>query len=92
MTAARVKCLTRCVRTVAKPRRSRLSRTPRGPSTAEIVSQSAGRDGSKSKTAQCVRTLFRSSSNRSCGWRGAQLFYSSRSTSSLSIRFAIGFT
>src|SRR5205823_8657342 len=50
-TADRVKCTTRCARTVAKPRRSRLSRTLRGPSTAEIVSQSAGRDGSKSGTA-----------------------------------------
>ena len=46
-TAARVKCLMRCARTVAKPRRFRLNRTPRGLSTAEIVSQSAGRDGSK---------------------------------------------
>src|SRR2546425_1687332 len=45
--AARVKCLMRCARTVAKPRRFRLNRTPRGLSTAEIVSQSAGRDGSK---------------------------------------------
>src|SRR5437867_735310 len=46
-TAARVKCLMRCARTVAKPRRFRLNRTRRGLSTAEIVSQSAGRDGSK---------------------------------------------
>ena len=45
--AARVKCLMRCARTVAKPRRFRLNRTRRGLSTAEIVSQSAGRDGSK---------------------------------------------
>src|SRR2546427_1810253 len=45
--AARVKCLMRCARTVAKPRRFHLNRTPRGLSTAEIVSQSAGRDGSK---------------------------------------------
>src|SRR3989442_1703247 len=37
----------RCARTVAKPRRFRLNRTRRGLSTAEIVSQSAGRDGSK---------------------------------------------
>ena len=46
-TAARVKCLMRCARTVAKPRRFRLNRTLQGLSTAEIVSQSAGRDGSK---------------------------------------------
>src|SRR3989442_11215831 len=46
-TVARVKCLMRCARTVAKPRRFRLNRTRRGLSTAEIVSQSAGRDGSK---------------------------------------------
>ncbi|TMA06376.1 MAG: metallophosphoesterase [Methanobacteriota archaeon] len=66
--------MTRCARTVARPRRSRLSRTPRGPSTAEIVSQSAGRDGSSQERQQSVRTLFRSSSNRSCGWRGAPPF------------------
>src|SRR3989442_95156 len=42
-----VNCLMRCARTVAKPRRFLLNRTPRGLSTAEIVSQSAGRDGSK---------------------------------------------
>src|SRR5437773_48971 len=58
-TADRVKCTTRCARTVAKPRRSRLSRTLRGPSTAEIVSQSAGRDGSSQERQQSVRTLFR---------------------------------
>jgi len=74
-TVARVRCMTRCARTVAKPRRFRLSRTPRGPSTAEIVSQSAGRDGSSQERQQSVRTLFRSSSTRSCGWRGAPVFH-----------------
>src|SRR5438552_17002544 len=51
MTEARVKCTTRYARIVAKPRRSRSNRTRQGLSTAEIVSQSAGRDGSKSITA-----------------------------------------
>ena len=73
-TVARVRCMTRCARTVAKPRRFRLNRTPRGLSTAEIVSQSAGRDGSSQERQQSVRTLFRSSSTRSCGWRGALVF------------------
>jgi hypothetical protein len=75
-TVARVKCMTRCARTVAKPRRSRLNRTRRGPSIAAIVSQSAGRDGSSQERQQSVRTLFRSSSTRSCGWRGAPVFHS----------------
>ncbi len=70
-TVARVRCMMRCARTVAKPRRSRLNRTRRGPSIAAIVSQSAGRDGSSQERQQSVRTLFRSSSTRSCGWRGA---------------------
>jgi hypothetical protein len=47
MTEARVKCTTRYARIVAKPPRSPSNRTRRGLSTAEIVSQSAGRDGSK---------------------------------------------
>src|SRR2546426_12547525 len=51
MTGARVKCTTRCARIVAKPPRSRSNRTRQGLSTAEIVSQSAGRDGFKSITA-----------------------------------------
>jgi len=58
-TVARVRCMTRCARTVAKPRRSRLNRTRRGPSIAAIVSQSAGRDGSSQERQQSVRTLFR---------------------------------
>src|SRR5438876_12416867 len=48
MTEARVKCTTRYARIVAKPPRSRSNRTRQGLSTAEIVSQSAGRDGSNS--------------------------------------------
>src|SRR2546422_11623338 len=60
-TAARVKYLMRCARTVAKPRRFRLNRTLRGLSTAEIVSQSAGRDGSKIENGK-RSNLFRSSS------------------------------
>src|SRR6266508_1972709 len=51
-TEARVQCTTRCARTAAKPPRSRSNRTRPDPSTAEIVSQSAGRDGSRSRTAQ----------------------------------------
>src|SRR2546426_3645786 len=51
-TAARGKCFMRGARTVAKPRRFRLNRTRRGLSTAEIVSQSAGRDGSKIKNGK----------------------------------------
>src|SRR5438128_10908781 len=60
MTEARVKCTTRYARIVAKPRRSRSNRTRQGLSTAEIVSQSAGRDGSKQVTQQIVRTSVRS--------------------------------
>src|SRR2546426_6486548 len=60
MTEARVKCTTRCARIVAKPPRSRSNRTRQGLSTAEIVSQSAGRDGSKQERQQSVRTSFRS--------------------------------
>ena len=62
MTEARVKCLMRCARIVAKPPRSRSNRTRQGLSTAEIVSQSAGRDGSSQERQQSVRTSFRSSS------------------------------
>src|SRR5438128_10752304 len=60
MTEARVKCTTRYARIVAKPPRSRSNRTRQGLSTAEIVSQSAGRDGSKSITPPIVRTSVRS--------------------------------
>src|SRR2546422_4230439 len=62
MTEARVKCTTRCARIVAKPPRSRSNRTRQGLSTAEIVSQSAGRDGSKQERQPTVRYSFRSSS------------------------------
>ena len=70
-TAARVRCLMRCARTVAKPRRSRSNRTRQGLSTAEIVSQSAGRDGSKSITAAFEPYSVRAP-NPPCGWRGAR--------------------
>src|SRR3989454_2897418 len=62
MTEARVKCTTRCARIVAKPPRSRSNRTRQGLSTAEIVSQSAGRDGSNQKPQAIVPTSFRWSS------------------------------
>src|SRR5437879_11771326 len=61
-TLFRSKCTTRCARMVAKPPRSRSNRPRQGLSTAEIVSQSAGRDGSSQERQQSVRTLFRSSS------------------------------
>src|SRR3989442_5714401 len=61
MTEARVKCTTRCARIVAKPPRSRSNRTRQGLSTAEIVSQSAGRDGSSQEPQPIVPTSFRSS-------------------------------
>src|SRR3989454_8753808 len=61
MTEARVKCTTRYARIVAKPPRSRSNRTRQGLSTAEIVSQSAGRDGSSQELQSSRRTVFRSS-------------------------------
>src|SRR3989442_12180559 len=71
MTEARVKCTTRCARIVAKPPRSRSNRTRQGLSTAEIVSQSAGRDGSKPITAPIEPYSVRAP-NHPSGWRGAR--------------------
>src|SRR3989454_9491381 len=71
MTEARVKCTTRCARIVAKPPRSRSNRTRQGLSTAEIVSQSAGRDGSKSETAAFEPNSVRAPTPPG-GWRGAR--------------------
>src|SRR5436309_1077479 len=77
MTEARVKCTTRYARIVAKPPRSRSNRTRQGLSTAEIVSQSAGRDGSKSITAAFEPYSVRAP-NPPCGWRGARFSLSPR--------------
>src|SRR6266581_6285169 len=66
-TEARVQCTTRCARTAAKPPRSRSNRTRPDPSTAEIVSQSAGRDGSKSITAAFEPFSFELPTRRAAG-------------------------
>src|SRR5437879_11198185 len=58
-TLFRSKCTTRCARIVAKPPRSRSNRTRQGLSTAEIVSQSAGRDGSRDRKSTRLNSSHR---------------------------------
>lgn len=72
-TEARAKCTTRCARTVARRPRSRSSRTRPDPSTAEIVSPSAGRDGSKIRTARAFEPSFARAPNRRAA--GAELAF-----------------
>ncbi len=57
-TEARAKCTTQCARTADKPRRCPSNRTLPDPSTAEIATQSAGREDSRAQRLECTN-LFR---------------------------------